>query len=144
MRRPPRQGEESPVWLTLAVVGDLVIIAFGVHEAVIQRRLVRDGLRAEGTVISVRQVSNGKGGGHHDVPLVRFVDAQGRAHEFEPNSSVARDIPMGGRAPVIYLPSSPDTARIDGTRIRVLTLGGLLMGALVFTFGAIRLIQMGG
>ncbi|MFF2652157.1 DUF3592 domain-containing protein [Streptomyces sp. NPDC058045] len=132
------------MWLTMTVVADLVLIAFTVHEAVTQWRLRREGLRTWAMVISHRAKSAEKGGGVVYYPLLRFVDAQGRAHEFEPKESGVRGLPVGGRAPVIYLPDAPGTVRVDLTCRRISTFLWALMGITGFTTFAIRLIQMGG
>jgi hypothetical protein len=94
----------------LAIVAGLLLFGYAVREAVHQRRLRREGVRTEGVVVRHRR-QQGTDGGYHAV--VQFVDAQGTVHEFQAAVSGTKGLPVGGRAPVVYLPGVPKSGRLD-------------------------------
>ncbi|MFC5184884.1 DUF3592 domain-containing protein [Actinomadura harenae] len=125
----------------LSLLAGLVIIGFGTYEAAHGRRLRRDGVHAEGRVIRHRQERGTDGVVTYAV--VGFVDAQGTTHEFEPTSSGARGLPVGGRVPVLFLPGAPNSARVDRTGRRLAGIVGPLAGGSVFTAIGIWLLATG-
>ncbi|MFG3257925.1 DUF3592 domain-containing protein [Streptomyces sp. NPDC048172] len=117
------------MWLlVLCLLTGPVIIAVGIREEAHQRRLRREGVTTEGRVVRHR-VSRHQGSNSY-FAVVGFTDAQGIRHEFEAKVSGVAGLPVGGRAPVRYLPGAPKTARIDGSRQR---LWGLALPLLVGT-----------
>ncbi|WP_255955146.1 DUF3592 domain-containing protein [Streptomyces odontomachi] len=105
------------MWVAMSLVAGLVVLGAGTHEAMIQRRLRRAGIRARGRVVRHR-VHSGKDGPVY-FAVVEFVDVQGGRHTFQARSSGVRGLPVGGAVPVRYLPDAPKGARIDLTRRRV-------------------------
>ncbi|MFF9477981.1 DUF3592 domain-containing protein [Streptomyces sp. NPDC014733] len=131
------------MWIALSLMAGLVLVGFLVHETVNQRRLRRDGVHIEGWVVRHDVSSGGRGSGNVSTPVIGFVDAQGRAHEFRAHMSGVRGYPVGGRAPVWYVPGAPKTARIDDSRHRVGNILGPLMGSIVFVGVAFLMIAKG-
>ena len=100
------------MWLLmLFLLSGPVIIGVGIREALHDRRLRREGVSIEGLV--VRHRSKRQQGKTTYLAVVNFVDAQGNPHEFEAKSSGVKGLPVGGPAPVHYLPGAPKTARLD-------------------------------
>lgn len=104
---------EATVWLlfVLFLLAGPASIGTGIHEVVRQRRFRREGVSAEGLV--VRHHSKRSQGGFVFYAVINFVDVQGSPHEFQAAGSGVKGLPVGGRAPVRYLPGAPKTARLD-------------------------------
>ncbi|MDJ1134440.1 DUF3592 domain-containing protein [Streptomyces iconiensis] len=108
------QGEAGgeTVWLlVLFLLAGPVIIGIGIYEAAHHRRLRREGIGTEGLVVRYR--SERRQGSISYFAVVNFADAQGSPHEFESRVSGVKGLPVGGRAPVRYLPGAPQSARLD-------------------------------
>lgn len=127
------------MWLeTWFLLTGVVVIGFSMREGAHQRRLRREGIRTEGLVIRHR-METVSGGGSVAFAVVNFVDAQGGSHEFKCKGSGVWGLPVGGRAPVLYLPGDPETARIDLAWKRFGNVGVPLMIGIVLTASAIWL-----
>jgi hypothetical protein len=96
------------LWLFL--LAGPVIIGIGVRQAALQRRLLREGVRTDGVVVRHRTDNDI---GRATWAVVDFVDAEGNRHEFESDFSGVRGLPVSGRAPVLYFPGDPKSARLD-------------------------------
>ncbi|MFI5609426.1 DUF3592 domain-containing protein [Amycolatopsis sp. NPDC051903] len=105
---------EATMWGAVLLLAGLAVAGFGTHEAVIQHRLRREGIRVGGLVVRHR-VDSGKDGPVR-FAMVEFVDAQGSRHTFQARSSGVKGLRVGGGVPVRYLPDDPKRARIDLTR----------------------------
>ncbi|WSU40208.1 DUF3592 domain-containing protein [Streptomyces sp. NBC_01089] len=121
--------------VTLSLLAGLTALGFGTHEAVVQYRLGREGIRVQGLVVRHR-VNFGKDGPVH-FAIVEFVDVQGSRHTFQSGSSGVRGLPVGGGVPVRYLPgNAPKSARIDLARRRVKDVAfSLALGTLFSAIG---------
>ncbi|MEV8443535.1 DUF3592 domain-containing protein [Actinosynnema sp. NPDC051121] len=119
------------VWKVVALLGGLVTLGFGIHEAMTQHRLLREGIRVRGLVVRHRVDHS------HDDPVyfavVEFVDARGIRHTFQSSTSGVKGLPVGGEVPVRYLPDAPQRARIDHSRIRTWQVLFPLAGGTVIT-----------
>ncbi|MFG2324552.1 DUF3592 domain-containing protein [Streptomyces sp. NPDC048568] len=107
------------MWSTLLLLAGLAVVGAGIHEAVLQRRLRRAGTRADGLVVRHHRSTGTRGEGVTFTAVVEFTDAQGCSHQFQARTSGVKRLPVGGRAPVRYLPGAPSTARVDLTGKRV-------------------------
>jgi len=125
------------MWLlVLFLLAGLATIGVGIHEVVRQRRLRREGISVDGLV--VRHHSQRTQGGRVVHAVVNFVDAQGGGpHEFRAHGSGVKGLPVGGRAPVRYLPGAPKTARLDTSRQRLLGIVLPFGVGIVFVAGGI-------
>ncbi|MER0243873.1 DUF3592 domain-containing protein [Streptomyces sp. HSW2009] len=92
------------------------VLVHSVYEVVLRRRLRRGGVQVEGVVVRHREEV--KEDGVVRFAVVGFVDAQGGSHEFERGWSGVRGLPVGEKVRVLYLPDSPDRARIDMPPVR--------------------------
>lgn len=108
------------MWLlfVLFLLAGPAIIGAGIRDVVRRRRLRREGVSVEGLVI--RHHASRNQGGVDYFAVINFVDARGGSHEFQANGSGVKDLPVGGRAPVRYLPGAPKTACLDTPRQRLL------------------------
>ncbi|MFB7655213.1 MULTISPECIES: DUF3592 domain-containing protein [unclassified Streptomyces] len=126
------------MWVTLLLAAGLVAIGAGIHEAVVQHRLRREGTLAEGMVVDHSRSTGPRGEGVSYTAVVEFTDAQGRHHRFRSRTSGVKHLPVGGRTPVRYLPGTPGTARVDlaGKRVESLVLplgaGGLFIAVAIW------------
>lgn len=97
---------------TIFCVAGLLVLAT-VYIPVHKLRLLRNGTRAEGTVL--RLTSNGSTNQHPGLfPEVEFRSADGKVVRFE--DSVGENpspYKVGDRVPVLYQPAKPSTAMID-------------------------------
>ncbi|WP_329471300.1 DUF3592 domain-containing protein [Streptomyces sp. NBC_01723] len=107
------------MWSTLLLLAGLAVVGAGIHEAVLQRRLRRAGTRVDGLVVRHHRSTGTRGEGVTYTAVVEFTDAQGCSHQFQARTSGVKRLPVGGRAPVRYLPGAPSTARVDLTGKRV-------------------------
>ncbi|GAA2088664.1 hypothetical protein GCM10009801_52480 [Streptomyces albiaxialis] len=124
------------MWLlVLCLLTGPVIIGLGIREEAHQRRLRREGITAEGRV--VRHRSSRHQGSVSYFAVVRFVDERGGPHEFEAKVSGVTGLPVGGPAPVRYLPGAPKTARLDGSGQRFWGLALPLLIGTAFTAAGI-------
>ncbi|MEU7487056.1 DUF3592 domain-containing protein [Streptomyces sp. NPDC042319] len=131
------------LWLAvLFLLMGPVVIGFGIREAALQRRLRHEGIRTEGLVVRHRRKSSSEGG-HTTFAVVNFVDAQGGPHEFQAQSSGVKGLPVGGQAPVLYLPGAPKTARLDISSKRVGHLVASSVGGIAFMAIAIWMLSTG-
>ncbi|MFD5699432.1 DUF3592 domain-containing protein [Streptomyces lasiicapitis] len=101
--------------LVFLVIG-LAIMGYGVHEAVLDYRLRRHGIRARGLVARYESSSGTGGSGPSPHAVVAYVDDQGCMRELQDQRTGRSGLRVGGPAPVIYLPGAPGTARIDIAR----------------------------
>jgi hypothetical protein len=137
-----QRGEGATVLVLMLLLAGPVTIGFSIYEAAHHRRLLRAGVRAEGMVVRHRRQSSAKGGTAY-FAVVNFVDAQGIPHEFEANSSGVRGLPVGGRAPVVYLPGAPESARLDLSGRRLASILVPLGGGILFTAVGIWMLSTG-
>lgn len=99
------------MWLlVLFLVASPALLGVGVREAARQRRLRREGISVQGRVAH-HHVTRGMGGSSYAV--VDFVDTEGGSHRFTSRASGVRGLPVGGRAPVRYFPGAPESAQLD-------------------------------
>ncbi|OEU96334.1 DUF3592 domain-containing protein [Streptomyces oceani] len=122
------------LWLFLLT--SPVIIGVGFREVVNQRRLLRGGVRTNGLV--VRHRASYSQGTPSYFAVVSFHDAKGERHEFEASFSGVRGLPVGGPAPVLYLPGDPKGGQLDLTSKRrgsVLLIFGVGIAWLVIPAG---------
>ncbi|MEU9189555.1 DUF3592 domain-containing protein [Streptomyces sp. NPDC048484] len=136
-------GGEATVWFlfVLLLLAGPAIIGVGIHDVVRRRRLRRGGISVEGLV--VRHHASRNQGGFHYFAVISFVDAQGSPHEFQANGSGVKGLPVGGRAPVRYLPDAPKTARLDTAWQRFLGIALPFGIGIVFTATGIWGISTG-
>ncbi|MFI9203063.1 DUF3592 domain-containing protein [Streptomyces sp. NPDC053048] len=85
-----------------------------VREAVVMRRLLRDGIRTQGVVVdNVRSDDDGSVW----VPVIAFRDQQGRRVTFTPRlRGAGMKLETGRDVPVVYLPRDPRSARVHTHR----------------------------
>ncbi|WP_432080972.1 DUF3592 domain-containing protein [Streptomyces sp. WAC 04229] len=126
------------MWSTLLLLAGLAVLGAGMYEAVLQRRLRRAGASADGLVVRHHRGTGTRGEGVTFTAVVEFTDAQGCSHQFQARTSGVKRLPVGGRAPVRYLPGTPGTARVDLTGKRVesvvlpLGAGGLFVAVAIW------------
>ncbi|MFE9601415.1 DUF3592 domain-containing protein [Streptomyces hokutonensis] len=104
----------SVLWQSILVLGGLLLIGLGVREAWTQRRMGCFGVRVEGVVVRLQEA--GRGGDFKErtyAPVIRFPDEHGVAREFVSTVRGTRKPEVGIRVPVVHLPGSPGTARLD-------------------------------
>ncbi|UUN30148.1 DUF3592 domain-containing protein [Streptomyces sp. FIT100] len=94
------------------VVLGLALTGYGVHEAALLYRLRHHGIRARGLVTRYKSSSGTGGNGPTRHAVVEFVDDQGHMRQFR-DQETGRGLGLQASAPVIYLPGTPGTARID-------------------------------
>jgi hypothetical protein len=100
-----------PILIVLLVAG-LAVLALGVREGRLHRRLRREGVRVTGTVVRYVRSPGDDSPGQSLFAVVGFTDAAGNRAEVKATSS-GTDWPIGHPVPVIHLPGAPATARID-------------------------------
>jgi hypothetical protein len=123
------------MWLlyVMLVAGPLVLVGAAV-EARTQRRLRREGVRVEGTVVRHEVETDASTEGRSALfAIVAYPDAHGATHECRSVSSGTRNWPIGRSVPVVYLPQSPAKGRIDTASQRRMSVGVLLIVGLIFT-----------
>ncbi|MFF7748644.1 DUF3592 domain-containing protein [Streptomyces sp. NPDC007971] len=104
----------------------LLVLGAAVREAVIVRRLHRDGIRTQGLV--VRQKAPADSDSTYWVPVIAFVDQQGHRVEFSPTVEGTRmGLATGVEVPVVYDRRNPQSARV--LKYRYMT-GAVLVAAL--------------
>jgi len=127
-----------PVLFLLIGLG---LLGYSGYEVVQQRTLDRDGVRTEGEVVRHRRTSSNENPRKPALTaIVRFADAQGQVHEVTAGSSGVEGLPVGGRAPVRYLPGSPRTARVDLPSKQRQRLIALPAGGAIFTTVALIML----
>lgn len=125
-------------WVLILLIG-LVVIGAGIRESAHQRRLPREGIQTEGLVIRHHRTSGGWGR-TVDFAVVTFADAQGTQQQFRSRVSGVKGLPVGCRAPVLYLPGAPQTARIDLASNRLASTGVPLVVGIALTAAAIWML----
>ncbi|MFB7953037.1 MULTISPECIES: DUF3592 domain-containing protein [unclassified Streptomyces] len=130
------------MWIAMSLVAGVTLLGFGVHEAMIRRRLRRGGIGVSGLVVSHRRSSSGRGDAVH-FAVVEFVDERGGRHTFESGSSGVGGLPVGGRVPVRYVSDAPEHARIDLTGRRIGDVALPFMGGGLFTAVGIWILVTG-
>ncbi|MEV0372499.1 DUF3592 domain-containing protein [Streptomyces sp. NPDC050636] len=88
----------------------LLPLWLGLREALVVRRLRRDGIRTRGVVVdNVRSDSDGS----IWVPVIAFRDQQGHRVKFTPRiRGSGLGLATGCNVPVVYLPRDPQSARV--------------------------------
>ncbi|MFE2375723.1 DUF3592 domain-containing protein [Streptomyces sp. NPDC059398] len=129
------------MWIAMVLVGGILGLGAGAHEAMIQHRLQREGIRVRGLVVR-HHMESGKDGPSY-FAVVEFVDVQGSRHTFRSSSSGIRGLPVGGAVPVSYLPDAPAGARIALTGRRVWDVAFPLAIGALFTAIGIWLLATG-
>lgn len=129
--------------LIMVLLAGPLIVGFGVYEAVHDRRLRREGVRVEGRVVRHRRGTSPRGGGEYFTAVVGFVDPHGRSWECEAKSSGVKGLPVGGPAPVRYVPGAPEGARLDLTGKRLESILGVLAIGTLFTAAGIWMVATG-
>ncbi|MFF3910275.1 DUF3592 domain-containing protein [Streptomyces sp. NPDC001848] len=127
--------------IPLLVIGLLLLLG-SAREVRTRRRLQREGVVTPGTVVRYRRSATTEGAVTL-TPVVAFTDARGITRECRAGQSGTRNWPIGRRVPVIYLPHSPATTRIDlqsqhRARLTVLLVVGLISTAAPVLFLATR------
>ncbi|GHJ34569.1 hypothetical protein Sm713_01780 [Streptomyces sp. TS71-3] len=131
------------MWVAMSLLAGLTLLGFGIHEAVVQHRLQREGIPVRGLVVRHRVQHSGRDGGPVHFAVVEFVDAQGGRHTFQAGSSGVKGLPVGGEVPVRYLPQTPRGARIDLRRRRIGEVAARFAGGTLFTAIGIWLLVTG-
>lgn len=131
------------MWVAMSLLAGLTLLGFGTHEAVVQRRLQRDGVRVRGLVVRHHREGSGMDGDPVYFAIVEFADTRGSRHTFQAGSSGVKGFPVGGGVPVRYLPDAPKSARIDLRGRRIGEVTALLAGSTVFTVIGIWLLITG-
>lgn len=135
---------EAAVWVAMCLLAGLTVLAVGAREAVLQRRLQREGIRVRGLVVRHRLNSAGRDGGPPvRFAMVEFVDTRGSRHTFQSRSSGVKGLPVGAGVPVCYLHEAPKSARIDLARRRIGDTTALLAGGALFTSLGVWLLATG-
>ncbi|MGW9432496.1 DUF3592 domain-containing protein, partial [Streptomyces decoyicus] len=144
-RKRSRQSVEgeAAVWVVLPLLAGLTCLGFGIHEAMVQHRLQREGIRVRGLVVRHQVEGSEMDGGLVYFAMVEFVDAQGSRHTFQAGSSGVKGLPVGGGVPVRYLPEAPKSARIDLRRRRVSEVAARFVAGTLFTALGIWMLATG-
>ena len=88
----------------------LIALDSAVHRAV----FIHTALRAEGTVIEMRQTHSSRTGAGTYIPVFRYTADDGQAYIVVSDVSVRRvSLSAGEQVPVLYQQSHPENARID-------------------------------
>lgn len=131
------------MWVAMSLLAGLTVIGFGIHEAMVQHRLQREGIRVRGLVVRHHVEGSEMDGGLVYFAVVEFVDAHGSRHTFQAGSSGVKGLPVGGGVPVRYLPEAPKSARIDLRGRRIAEVAARLAGGALFTALGIWMLATG-
>ncbi|MBB5120470.1 MULTISPECIES: DUF3592 domain-containing protein [Streptomyces] len=131
------------MWVAITLLAGLTCLGFGTHEAMVQHRLQREGIRVRGLVVRHHVEGSEMDGGLVYFAVVEFVDAQGGRHTFQAGSSGVKGLPVGGEVPVRYLPQAPNSARIDLRRRRIGEVAARFAGGTLFTAIGIWMLATG-
>jgi hypothetical protein len=112
----------------------VLLFGFGLRDAVLVRRLRRQGMRTWGVVVDNVRVNNGESGPTW-APVIAFADQRGHRVEFTPRMrGGGMGLPTGRQVPVVYLAHDPQTARVQmwrhmtGPVVFVLAVGAVFLG----------------
>jgi hypothetical protein len=95
-------------------IGSLVLLAIAVGSTVQRAALIFSGSRAEGTVVSKKQVGHLKGGAAAYAPMFQFTASDGRTYVVTSDLSGPESAyQFGQHLRILYRPDHPDGARID-------------------------------
>ncbi|MGW7572546.1 DUF3592 domain-containing protein [Streptomyces sp. NPDC054765] len=118
------------------------MIGFGIREAGHQRRLRREGIRTKGLVVRHHRRKSSEGG-TTSFAVINFVDAHGSPHAFQARASGVKGLPVGGSAPVRYLPGAPRSARLDLSPKRLVNFGFPVVAGIGFMAITIWMLSTG-
>jgi Protein of unknown function (DUF3592) len=118
------------VWVSvmLLFVG-AAMLAGAWRETLMQSRLRREGVRAEGTVMRNERDPDLEGI-RRTFPIVAYTDTAGDRRECRGAMGSRYGWPVDKQVEVLYLPGRPRTARIDTTSQRVAAISVLVLGGL--------------
>ncbi|MFJ9161598.1 DUF3592 domain-containing protein [Streptomyces griseoviridis] len=109
----------------------LFLLLCALIEVLHTRRLTRSGVRTEGTVIA--NVPLRVDDGPTRIPVIAFVDQQGRRVEFRPRMrGRGMGLPTGATVPVVHPPGRPRQARVLTRRHLAGPAVALTLGAAAF------------
>ncbi|MFD5701328.1 DUF3592 domain-containing protein [Streptomyces lasiicapitis] len=131
------------MWVAMSLLAGLAAFGFGTREAVVQRRLQREGIRVRGLVVRHHVTGSAMDGGLVYFAVVEFVNAQGGRHTFQAGSSGVKGLPVGSGVPVRYLPEAPKSARIDLLGRRIGEVAAALAVGTLFTAIGIWMLATG-
>ncbi|MER5302807.1 DUF3592 domain-containing protein [Streptomyces lasiicapitis] len=134
---------EAAVWVAMSLLAGLALLGFGTREAMVQRRLQREGIRVRSLVVRHHVTGSEMDGGLVYFAVIEFVDAQGGRHTFQAGSSGVKGLPVGGGVPVRYLPEAPKSARIDLLGRRIGEVAAALAVGTLFTAIGIWMLATG-
>ncbi|QHC23276.1 DUF3592 domain-containing protein [Streptomyces sp. GS7] len=127
-------------WMVLCAAVAVLLFGFAWREAVLVRRLRRDGIPTRGVVVDNTQLAEDDG--HIWVPVIAFHDQQGHRVEFSPRMrGTGMGLATGREVPVLYDGRNPQTARVQMWRHTMGPAVSLLLGGMAF-LGAGMLIVL--
>ena len=109
-------------------IAGLVFFGFAVYEFSVGRKLERDAVQTDATIVDKRETRGTKGSKKRRVEL-RFVDAAGREHTMVHSGSKLWRKSIGERVAIMYLRDDPGTTRLVGEN----KLGGYIVAGIFFT-----------
>jgi hypothetical protein len=109
-------------------IAGLVFFGFAVYEFGIGRKLERDAVQTDATIVDKRETKGSKGRKKRHVDL-RFVDAGGREHKMSHSGSKLWRKSIGEQVAIMYLRDDPGTTRLVGEN----KLGGYIVAGVFFT-----------
>lgn len=99
---------------SVLVCGTVSVLLLGValRDAVLVRRLRRQGIRTRGLVVDNVRTGD-RGSGPEWAPVIAFVDQRGYRVEFTPRMrGTGMGLATGREVPVVYLADDPQAARV--------------------------------
>ncbi|MET8446098.1 DUF3592 domain-containing protein [Streptomyces sp. NPDC005209] len=120
----------------------IVLLGCAARDAVVVRRLRRDGIRTRGVVVDNVRVNDSDGPSW--APVIAFHDHLGHRVEFTTKiRGIGMGLPTGREVPVVYLGQNPQTARVAMWRHLVGPTVGMLFGATLFLGCGVLIAAMG-
>lgn len=117
--------------LLLCTGAGVLLLGVALQDAVVVRRLRREGIRTRGVVVDNVRVTDSDGPSW--APVVAFTDRYGHRVEFTTRMrGSGLGLPTGREVPVVYLAHNPQTARVHIWRHFVGPVVCLLFGAALF------------
>ena len=109
-------------------IAGLVFFGFAVYEFNVARKLGRDAVQTDATIVDKRETRGSKGSTKRRVEL-RFLDSAGREHTMVHSGSKLWPKAIGDQVQIIYLRDNPATTRLVGEN----KLGGYIVAGVCFT-----------
>lgn len=110
------------------LIAGLVFLGFAAYEFNVVRKLDRDAVQTDATIVDKRETRGSKGSKKRRVEL-RFVDGAGREHTMVHSGSKLWRKSIGEQVAIMYLRDDPGTTRLVGEN----KLGGYIVAGIFFT-----------